>query len=105
MPIRIQQGSPSVLIRRDRFERTQLSRTDLDRLLNLTPEEFAVEGELISVGPIVDAEGIEVIVRELEGAGLVYFEDFFDLSGNWPDWLQLFAMSRRAKEADVSSDR
>ena len=23
--------------------------------------------------------------------GLTYFDDFFELSGNWPEWLKLFA--------------
>jgi len=32
-----------------------------------------------------------LIIDDLERAGLIYFEDFFELSGNWPDWLQLFA--------------
>jgi hypothetical protein len=32
-----------------------------------------------------------MIASDLEQAGLTYFDDFFELSGNWPDWLQLFA--------------
>jgi hypothetical protein len=28
----------------------------------------------------------------LERVGLVYFDDFFDLSGNWPEWLKVFVM-------------
>lgn len=94
-----------MLIRRTSFEQAQLSRDVLDRALNLTPEDFRVEGELIGVGPIVDADGVEAIVRALEGAGLTYFEDFFELSGNWPDWLELFAMSRRVAEGGITSGR
>jgi hypothetical protein len=30
-------------------------------------------------------------IDELENAGLTYFDDFFELSGNWPEWLQIFA--------------
>ena len=32
------------------------------------------------------------LIEELEGLGLRYFDDFFELSGNWPEWLKLFAM-------------
>ena len=26
---------------------------------------------------------------------MVYFDDFFELSGNWPDWLALYARGAR----------
>jgi hypothetical protein len=31
------------------------------------------------------------IIEYLEKVGLIYFDDFFELSGNWPDWLQIYA--------------
>ena len=31
------------------------------------------------------------LVEELESLGLRYYEDFFELSGNWPEWLSMFA--------------
>jgi hypothetical protein len=34
-----------------------------------------------------------VLLDELEGLGLVYFDDFFELSGNWPEWLRIYASS------------
>jgi hypothetical protein len=33
------------------------------------------------------------IIDELETSGLTYFEDFFELSGNWPEWLRLYCNS------------
>ena len=36
------------------------------------------------------------VIAQLEEEGLVYYDDFFELSGNWPDWLRLFAMDARA---------
>lgn len=63
-----------------------------DERLGLTEDEFQVEGDLISVGPIPAAEDLSQVISELEGAGLTYFDDFFEFSGNWPDWLTLFAM-------------
>jgi hypothetical protein len=37
------------------------------------------------------------LIDDLEQSGLVYFDDFFDLTGNWPDWLMLYARSVKTK--------
>jgi hypothetical protein len=92
MPLAIASGNPTLLIRRDAFERVGLTRQSVDDRLNLTPDEFRVEGSLIAVGPLVGDASLEELVAELEAVGLVYFDDFFELSGNWPDWLRLFAL-------------
>ena len=91
MPLEIPQGDATVVIRREAFERVGLTRGALDERLNLTPEEFRVEGGLIVVGPLVGESTVADLIEEFEQAGLTYFDDFFELSGNWPDWLQLFA--------------
>ena len=91
MPLAIPDQNPTILIRREAFERVGLTRTQLDEWLNLTADEFRVEAGLVAVGPIVGDESLDRVIAELEGTGLVYFEDFFDLSGNWPQWLRLFA--------------
>ena len=93
MPLDVQAGAPTLFIRRDAFERAGLTRAQLDDRLNLTPEEFRVEGALVAVGPIVGDIGVEDLVQELEALGLVYYDDFFELSGNWPEWLRLFVMT------------
>ena len=96
MPLDIPAGNPTLLIRREAFERVGLVRSALDERLNLTADEFRVEGALIAVGPLVGETGaLEQLVEELEGMGLVYYEDFFDLSGNWPEWLALYAAAAR----------
>ena len=94
MPLPISAAAPTLFIRRDAFERSGLTRAALDERLGLTEEEFRVEGTLVTVGPIPGEVALTALVDELESLGLSYFEDFFELSGNWPDWLQLFAMSR-----------
>lgn len=91
MPIEIAAGTPTLLIRREAFERVGLTRARIDERLNLTADEFRVDGQLIAVGPLVGETALEELVSELEGLGLVYFDDFFELSGNWPEWLRLYA--------------
>ena len=33
------------------------------------------------------------MIEYFEQKGIAYYDDMFELSGNWPEWLQLFAMS------------
>jgi hypothetical protein len=96
MPLDVRNGAPTLFIRRDAFERSGLTRAQLDDRLGLTADEFHVEGSLVAVGPLVGETGIEELVAELEGLGLVYYDDFFELSGNWPDWLRLLVMPARS---------
>jgi len=103
MPLLLLSGHPSLLVRRSSFERVGLSRSAFDHRLNLTPDEFRVEGELICIGPIHEEEALQAVIGELETAGLIYYDDFFDMSGNWPDWLLLYGMmSRNAAPNDVA---
>ena len=94
MPISIPDGSPTLLIRRDAFERSGLTRQALDERLNLTADEFRVEGSLVAIGPIVGEDALPDLIAELEGLGLAYFDDFFELSGNWPEWLSVVVVGR-----------
>lgn len=95
MPIELSHSQPTLLIRRAVFEQQGLTRTLFDDRLGLTADEFRVEGDLIVVGPIHAEDALGDIVSELEDLGLVHFDDFFDLSGNWPDWLSVYAMAAR----------
>ena len=98
MPIELAHSQPMLLIRRVAFEQYGLTRSFFDNRLGLTPDEFRAEGELVAIGPIHDNGALGEIVTELEVAGLVYFDDFFDMSGNWPDWLSVYAMAARGVE-------
>ncbi len=93
MPLQIPQGDTTLLIRREAFERAGLTRQALDERLNLTADEFRVEGSLVVVGPLVGESAATELIEEFEQAGLVYYDDFFELSGNWPEWLRLLAMA------------
>ena len=94
MPLRLPDGASTLLIQRPAFERAGIARAEIDLLLELTDEEFRVEGDLVAIGPVFDAGALSELVADLETRGLVYFDDFFELSGNWPAWLSLFAMGR-----------
>lgn len=95
MPLSLARGKPSLVIRRSAFERANLTRAQFDERLGLTADEFRVEGGLICIGPIHEEAALTEVVSELEGLGLSYYDDFFDLSGTWPEWLTLFAMETR----------
>ena len=92
MPITINAGRPAVLIRKDAYAKARLIRAELDVRFNLTDAEFRAEGNLVVVGPLPSDDLVGPVVEFLEAAGLVYFDDFFELSGSWPEWLHLYAM-------------
>lgn len=95
MPIALPHDCPSLLIRRTAFEQHGLTRALFDERLELTADEFRVEGDLIVVGPIHNERALPEVIAHIEAAGLTYFDDFFDLSGTWPTWLKVFAMAAR----------
>ncbi len=92
MPLPLESNYPSLVIRKEAFERAQLTRQAFDERLSLTADEFRAEGNLIVIGPIHETDALTTVIEELESAGLTYFEDFFDLSGTWPAWLRVFVM-------------
>lgn len=86
-----------MLIRQSAFEGNGLSREAIDARYNLTDEEFRVEDGLIALGPLPSDDMLPELVDDLEKSGLVYFDDFFELSGNWPDWLTLYARGAKGR--------
>ncbi len=96
MPLILPNTAPTLLIRKSAFERVEMTRAQVDEALGLTPDEFRIEGSLIAIGPLVGEDTLTELIERLEDAGLVYYDDFFELSGNWPEWLRLFAMEASA---------
>lgn len=94
MPLPVSSGLPTLFIRKEAFEKAALVRSEIDRIFNLTEAEFRVEGPLVAIGPLPSDEMVGPMVEYLEGKGVVYYDDVFELSGNWPEWLRLYAMSR-----------
>ena len=93
MPLSVSPGLPTLFIAKHAFERASLVRSEIDSMFNLTDMEFRAEGNLIAIGPLPSDEMVGPMVEYFEGKGLVYYDDMFELSGNWPDWLRLYAMS------------
>ena len=83
-----------LIIRREAYERAGITRQSIDERLNLTAEEFRVDGRLVMIGPIPDDTGIHELLDDLEDTGLAYFDDYFELSGNWPSWIRLYVAER-----------
>ena len=93
MALAITAGAPTLFIRRAAYESSGLTRAQLDERLGLTPDEFRVDADLVALGPIYGEGGdaLAELIAELEQIGLVYFDDFFELSGNWPEWIRIHA--------------
>jgi hypothetical protein len=96
MPIAVTTGAPTLFLRRAAYESSGLTRAAIDERLGLTDDEFRVEEDLIAIGPIYEGGGnaLADFIGELESVGLAYYDDFFELSGNWPNWLRLHASAR-----------
>ena len=97
MPIEVAHNRASILIRRAAFEGANLSRSAIDQRYDLTDDEFKVEEDLVVIGPLTSDDMISQLIQDLERSGLTYFDDFFDLSGNWPDWLSVYARARESR--------
>jgi hypothetical protein len=94
MPLPLSAGAPTLLVKRAAFENAGITRAQIDLALTLTDEEFRVEHDLVAIGPIFDEAGFAALIEAFEEKGLVYFDDFFEMSGNWPGWLAVFALAR-----------
>lgn len=93
MPLPIHSGAPTLFLRRAAYERSGLARAAVDERLGLTADEFRVEGDVVAIGPVYDADAFSGFMEELERLGLSYYDDFFELTGSWPEWLSVFAGS------------
>jgi hypothetical protein len=91
MALELAHGRAVILILQNAFERSGIMRSAIDERYNLTADEFRVEEGLVVLGPLPSDDMLPELIDDLEQNGLVYFADFFDLTGNWPEWLILYA--------------
>jgi hypothetical protein len=87
-------GQSVLFIKRDAYERAGITREAIDERLNLTADEFRVDGQLVVIGPLPDDSLVRDVLDDLEEAGLAYFDEYFELSGNWPPWIRLYVAGR-----------
>jgi hypothetical protein len=99
MALELSHSHPVILIRQSAFERSGITRSAIDERYNLTADEFRVEEGLLLLGPLPSDEMLPELIADLEQNGLVYFDDFFELSGNWPEWLVLYARGAKVGRA------
>ena len=90
MALELAHGRAVILIVQSAFERSGITRSAIDERYNLTADEFRVEEGLVVLGPLPSDDMLPQLIDDLEQSGLVYFDDFFDLTGNWPEWLILY---------------
>jgi hypothetical protein len=93
VPLNINSGAPTLVIRRAAYEKAGIVRASIDAKLGLTDDEFRVEGDLVVIGPVHNADAFGDLLQQLEDLGLTFYDDFFELSGNWPEWLAVMAAS------------
>lgn len=91
MPLPLSPASSTIAVRRDAFQQAGLTRESIDRVLNLTDDEFRVEGALIAIGPLPSPDDVPSLIDLFEEAGLVYFDDFIEIPGGFPKWIVLYA--------------
>ena len=97
MAVELRSGGAVILVRQAAFERSGISRTAIDERYNLTDQEFRVEDGVVIIGPLPSDDALTGLIQDLESSGLIYFDDFFELSGNWPEWLLLYARADKEK--------
>jgi hypothetical protein len=103
MALPVTQGVPTLFFRRASYERSGLTRAGLDARLGLTDAEFRVDGNLVAIGPIYDVDALGTLVDELEETGLVYYDDYFELSGSWPEWLTVLVRASDPERVTAAS--
>ena len=99
MALLIPSSAPTLVIRRGAYEASGLTRAQIDERLGLAADEFRVAGSVIAIGPLPGEGSLADVIAELEQLGLVYYDDFFELSGNWPDWISLFVAGNEAAQS------
>lgn len=76
-----------IIILRDALQRENISIDRLSALME-AEEPLGVNDSMISFGPHFGSEASDTFMKRLEEAGLIYFDDFFEFSGSFPDWCQ-----------------
>ena len=97
MSLELSHDRAVILIRQSAFERGGLSRRAIDERYGLTDDEFRVEDGLVRLGPLPSEDMLPELIADLEESGLTYFDDFFELSGNWPEWLTIYVRGSKGR--------
>ena len=74
-----------LIVRRSALAERQV---DMRDLLNAMETKEGLDGsnDLLSFGPHFGREALNTIIARLTNLGLVYFDDFFELCGDYPSW-------------------
>lgn len=97
MPLELSHDRAVILIRQSAFERSGLSRQAIDERYGLPDDEFRVGDGLVALGPLPLEDMLPELITDLEESGLTYFDDFFELSGNWPEWLTIYVRGSKGR--------
>ena len=81
-----------IIVRRPALAERGVSWADLLSALEVSVPLDSNES-LASFGPHFGREAVDEFLRRLTRLGLVYFDDFFEFSGEWPLWCKFKAYS------------
>ena len=87
IPVTFQHG---IVIRQAALAAHGLTRGDLLRVFE-TGHPLGENDGLISFGPSFGPEACNEFISRLQGLGLIYVDDFFDLALDHPEWLNFQA--------------
>jgi len=74
-----------LIVRRKALVERQVSLHDLFAAMEVS-KAFDDSDELLSFGPHFGREAADTMISRLTKLGLVYFDDFFEFSGDYPSW-------------------
>lgn len=78
----------ALVIRRKALAKLCLCHNDLNNLLEFDLPKGETDNLLV-YGPYFDYESLEEVCRRLDQFGLQYWDDYFDLKEDIPDWMSL----------------
>lgn len=87
------------MIQAQSAQRLQISETQLFTLMDEV--SLVANKQLVIVGPIFGGEALENLRKRLDVVGFVYFDDYFCIEPQHPDWCDFGICLRENSDAEL----